>query len=310
VKEFCTMLTVLFPASPLSARLVEPDFAPEMEAAIACGFPVGLLQLETLLEGDMEQAVARVPKQDSASRFVYRGWMITSGQYALLVDQLARRGYEPLTSPQDYQRHHEYPGAWSSLSHLMPRSLVIGNTRLDDVECVVEEAARTLSGAVLIKDYVKSRKHEWKDACFIPDIADHSAAARVVSTFLERQGESLQGGLVFRELLDLVNIGHHPKSKLPLPLEFRSFFFGKEVLCTLPYWDEADYETEVTPPEEFLREVAERMGGGFFTVDTALAKDGRWYVIETGDGQVSQIPDRMPLNDFYTALRSRTSSQL
>jgi len=33
-------------------------------------------------------------------------------------------------------------------------------------------AARLGSGPAIVKDYVKSRKHEWDEACFIPDLAD------------------------------------------------------------------------------------------------------------------------------------------
>ena len=32
--------------------------------------------------------------------------------------------------------------------------------------------AKQLNGPYIVKDYVKSRKHEWYDACFIKNISD------------------------------------------------------------------------------------------------------------------------------------------
>ena len=39
---------------------------------------------------------------------------------------------------------------------------------------------------VILKDYVKSRKHEWFEACYIPSAADRLAVDRMVTRFLER----------------------------------------------------------------------------------------------------------------------------
>ncbi|HEY3063178.1 MAG TPA: ATP-grasp domain-containing protein [Chloroflexota bacterium] len=49
---------------------------------------------------------------------------------------------------------------------------------------------------------MKSRKHEWNEACFIPSAADRAGAERVVKRFVELQGDDLAQGLVFRELGD------------------------------------------------------------------------------------------------------------
>ena len=57
---------------------------------------------------------------------------------------------------------------------------------------------------VIVKDYVKSRKHEWFEACYIPSAADRQAVARVVRRFLELQGDDISEGLVFRAYRKLV----------------------------------------------------------------------------------------------------------
>jgi hypothetical protein len=75
-------------------------------------------------------------------------------------------------------------------------------------------------GPIIVKDFVKSRKHEWTDACFIPSAADRSAVERVVNRFLELQGEELAGGLVFREFIEFRPVGTHSRSRMPLTEEW------------------------------------------------------------------------------------------
>ncbi|MGW4632708.1 ATP-grasp domain-containing protein [Nocardia sp. NPDC004415] len=66
-------------------------------------------------------------------------------------------------------------------------------------ESVLAEVAGSLgAGAGIVKDYVKSRKHEWDSACYVPDLRDTPALRRIVERFVELQGESLAGGVVAR----------------------------------------------------------------------------------------------------------------
>lgn len=49
-----------------------------------------------------------------------------------------------------------------------------------------------------MKDFVKSRKHDWHEACYVPELADGEQLASVVGRFMELQGAHLSGGLVLR----------------------------------------------------------------------------------------------------------------
>ena len=85
--------------------------------------------------------------------------------------------------------------------------------------------------SLVVKDYVKSQKHYWQEACFIPAARDLPAVERVVRKFLELQGDDLNEGLVFREFVPLKVVGTHPKSGMPLAAEFRIFWLlGKPIL--------------------------------------------------------------------------------
>ncbi|NEE29494.1 ATP-grasp domain-containing protein, partial [Streptomyces sp. SID7982] len=59
-------------------------------------------------------------------------------------------------------------------------------------------AAPLGSGPGIVKDFVKSRKHEWHEACYVPELGDPRHLTSVVGRFVELQGDFLAGGLVFR----------------------------------------------------------------------------------------------------------------
>jgi hypothetical protein len=105
---------------------------------------------------------------------------------------------------------------------------------------------------VVVKDFVKSRKHEWAEACFIPSAADRSAVQRVVRRFLELQGDDLNEGLVFREFIEFEPLTRHSKSGMPLTKEFRLFFLDGKLIFWTPYWEEGNYEGLTPPVERFI----------------------------------------------------------
>jgi len=154
---------------------------------------------------------------------------------------------------------------------------------------------------------VKSRKHEWVEACYIPSASDRSAVERVVGRFLELQGPELAGGLVLREFVELIPIGRHPKSGMPLTREYRLFVLDGSLLAVEPYWEEGAYGTEMLPLSTF-EELARRVPSRFFTMDVAQRVDGAWIVVELGDAQVAGLPERMDRPAFYERLAERNPS--
>jgi hypothetical protein len=156
---------------------------------------------------------------------------------------------------------------------------------------------------IIVKDYVKSRKHEWEEACYIPSAADREAVERVTNRFLELQEDDLNEGLVFRRFVELEQIGTHPESGMPLAKEFRIFFLNNEPVYWTKYWEWGDYGSEGPPINAFL-EVGKSVQSRFFTMDIARRKDGSWIIVELGDGQVAGLPDHVDVTEFYKALRS------
>jgi hypothetical protein len=75
---------VLVPADVLRLRRPEEHFAAEAAAAVATGATVALVDHDALTEyGRAQRAVVRLG--ESAGGAVYRGWMLSTGQYAALA---------------------------------------------------------------------------------------------------------------------------------------------------------------------------------------------------------------------------------
>jgi hypothetical protein len=162
---------------------------------------------------------------------------------------------------------------------------------------------------VIVKDFVKSRKHEWSEACFIPSAADRGAVGRVVGRLLELQGEELNEGLVFREYVEFEPVGVHSKSGMPLMEEYRVFWLDGEPIFWAPYWAEGEYRVSRPPIERFVG-VAAAVRSRFFTIDLARRRDGDWMIVELGDGQVSGLPRASDADCFYEALCKRRPEQV
>jgi hypothetical protein len=296
------MSLLLFCDDPLHPKRADESFSDEVEAAVAAGATLGLVSYEALVRGDADGAVRRVATTPDATRAVYRGWMLTVAQYEAFHRALSARGIALINDPTQYRHTHHFPESAAILDGWTPDSTWIpaAEIALPRIFSALEKFG---SQPVIVKDYVKSRKHEWAEACFIPAADDRRAVEQIVGRFLALQGAELQGGLVFRAFVALEPIGPHPQSGMPLTREHRLFYRDGALLAHAPYWAEGD-DTGELPPFERLAPVAERVQSRFFSLDVARRRDGEWTIIELGDGQVTGLPDRLPPATFYRALLS------
>lgn len=292
---FCNNL--LAPAQP------DADFTDEYQAAVAAGFAPLLISLDALADGDATAAVRRVPIFSQRQTAIYRGWMLRPADYKALYAGLAAKNLHLLNSLVEYLTGHYFPKTYAQLRDYTPLSISFDLPGLLDMDDLMARLAVFGGHPVIVKDYVKSEKHHWHEACFIPASDNRTTVERVTRRFLELRGAYLNEGLVFRDFVDLEPLTNHPVSGMPLSKEFRLFYFRHRLLAQSTYWSEGDY-AGVRPDPAFFDPIAARISSNFFTLDVAKTRQGQWLVLEVGDGQVSGLPETLNVGRFYAQLRS------
>jgi ATP-grasp domain-containing protein len=286
-----------FPARP------DAVYEHEIQVARSLGMETALIDFEALVDNsDIKAALARIRPSESPEFAVYRGWMLTPRQYVQLYDGLGNLGLRLVNTPEQYKHCHYLPESYSVIEAVTPRSVFLPLREPLDFDEVMRILIPFGDRPLILKDYVKSRKHEWAEACYIPVASDRPAVEAVVRRFVELQGDQLNEGLVFREYVEFQHLTRHSKSGSPLSVEFRLFFLDGKLVLTSQYWEEGKYG-EVVPPAELFRDIALAVRSRFFTMDVALLATGQWLIVELGDAQVAALPERADVADFYRQLK-------
>ncbi|HEV2235226.1 MAG TPA: ATP-grasp domain-containing protein, partial [Ktedonobacterales bacterium] len=196
-------MLLIYCRDPLVRGQPDAAFASEVGAAERLGLPYALINFEALIyDGDASRAVRAIPAASQTAIGMFRGWMLRPEQYAQLYAALLDRGVRLINDPAAYRHCHYLPESYERIASWTPRTVWLPLASADDMPS--RDALRMLLAPfgdrpLIVKDYVKSRKHEWLEACFIPSATDLEGVERVVRRFLELQGDDLAGGLVFRE---------------------------------------------------------------------------------------------------------------
>lgn len=279
---------LLVPSDPLAARVPDQHFMREAEAARQAGMEVAVVDHDAILAGDVRAAVRRIAASDGEQVAWYRGWMMPFGAYSRLGTELGTRGVRLVTDPTAYRSAHELPGWYSTFADLTPASVWSPwEAGRMPTSADVGALTGTLGGGPgVVKDYVKSRKHEWHEACFVPDLADVTDTTRVIRRMVELQGDDLAGGIVARAFEQFTQDADGRT------LEARVWWVTGSAALITPHPD-APAGTRVDVPMAVCDAVGasvRALGAPFVTTDLALRSDGVWRVIEVGDGQVSDLP--------------------
>jgi ATP-grasp domain, R2K clade family 3 len=294
-------MRVLFCDSGFSPKEVDYMYAEEFNAAKKALLSTSLISFEPLKRGDVEASISRVSACNEIEIGIYRGWMLTPTIYKLLYDALLDKNIKLINNPAEYQFCHYLPSNYEAIKKYTPKTVfkkLDGEFSMSDFEGLLNHFGE---GPIVLKDYVKSQKHYWNEACFIPNASDYNHANAVIKKFLELQDDDLNEGLVFREFIELEKLTTHSQSGMPLTKEFRVFVKNRKIISIFKYWDEGDYEG-VLPQIDKFTDVIHKIGSNFFTMDIAKKKAGDWIIVELGDGQVAGLPDNAEKEAFYVAL--------
>lgn len=278
----------LFCADPLRSRRVDPHFEQQAQAVRNLDGRLALIDHDAVVAGRAAEAVARVPS--GFGPVWYRGWMLRAEQYRATEAVLRARGCQLLVSGRHYQAGHELPGWIDCFRHLTPQTAVLPMAQgapPPDAERLIQAVAGWSDGGFVVKDYVKSRKHDWLDACYAPDLA---RLPDVVARFVELQAEDLVGGLAIRRFEDF---DHR---------ELRVWWIDGEPVFAGPHPDNPEADLEVPGDLSDVRAAVRRLGLRFVTTDLVRRADGVRRVIEVGDGQVSDWPSGADPALLYAAL--------
>ncbi|WP_405060780.1 ATP-grasp domain-containing protein [Kribbella sp. NBC_01505] len=267
---------LLVPGDPLNARRVDPHFAAQAAAARELGVAVARIDHDAL-------TVDGVP---AAADAVYRGWMMTTAQYGGFAGALGERGVALRTGPESYGAAHEFPGWYGALQSVTPESVWTTGGELRDLVAVSKQLAE---GPAVLRDYVKSMKHYWDEAAYIPDVADTAAVERIGGRFLELRDDAFAGGFVVRRFEEFVGA------------EARTWWVGGRCVLVTPHPDTPDELPERVDLIEVEPLVAD-LALPFVTVDLVRRLDGAWRVVELGDGQVSDWPSSRDPKELISAL--------
>jgi hypothetical protein len=293
---------VIFCADPLRRTQPDPVYAVEYAAARESGCDVALMSYEALVErGDAIEAVRQVSTAATQGACLYRGWMLRPEAYMRFYTALAQQGMALINTPEAYRVCHYLPESYPYIAGYTPMTVWLSLADGINIERIMQALQPFGDAPLILKDYVKSRKHAWREACFIPSAADQQAVERVVSRFLQLQGDDLNEGLVFRAFTPLKPLATHPQSGMPLAQEYRRFYLDGAPLITSAYWD-VDTDAGTLPPEDLFSDLAQCVPSRFFTIDIARTQADGWLIVELGDGQVAGLPDHLAASAFYHAL--------
>ncbi|MBT31487.1 MAG: hypothetical protein CMO01_17665 [Thalassobius sp.] len=292
---------IVFCNDLLNPNKVDVDFESEYNAAKQAGFKPLLISHEELIANESVNSINKIVKLEHEGKAIYRGWMLTGEQYKRLYTKLLGKNIVLINSPEAYDHAHYLPNAYPIIEAYTAKSVFIDLASNEPDYQQISKSLETFGNKpIIIKDYVKSEKHYWKEACFIPDASNSEIVKNVTDKFLELRGSYLNKGLAYRAFLNLEPLTEHAKSGMPLSKEFRAFFMAGSCIAFSQYWDGVTYN-DLTPAFSEL-EVLKDIRSNFFSVDIAKTTEGKWLIIELGDGQVSGIPENVDLEDFYHQL--------
>lgn len=286
----------LFPENPLQPRSVDEHFLPEAQELRWLGEKHTVVSLEELARNvPLEELLRKLPEASADDdKITYRGWMLSPATYASIEDFVKTRGWTMATSATQYQASHEIVGWYEALQTFTPATVWASTAR----EAVAQ--ARTAHWqAAIVRDYSKSLKHAWAEACYIPAV-EKKAAFKVAEKFEELRGDALVGGVVLREFEqfsaveartwwvdgNLVAVTPHPDTPGELPSTVQSSVKAKWL------------------PRGFKKELA-KLDLGFCTADFAFTAKGKARLVEVGAGSVSDRPRCTDADDFLTAILGR-----
>jgi hypothetical protein len=244
-------MLVLYPANPLQRGEPDQQFVPEAKAVLSAGFKISLFSFEDFQSGELRAS----PPIGTGTVVLYRGWMLSAADYERMTSAVTRLGGKPLVSTKEYLANHHLPNWYPLIKDLTPE------THIYPADCALGAELGNLAWPeYFIKDYVKSLKTSAGSRISrleqIPTLVDE----------MRRFRGAVEGGFCVRRIEPF------------LPQTERRYF----VVNGIPH-----AAAGKVPP--IVHECANRLQTRFYSLDVVQRQDGKFRVVEVGDGQVSDL---------------------
>lgn len=295
---------ILFCESPFQTNKVDEDFEDQFISAKENGFETLLFSFEDLTSDDkFSVATKRIKHNEELVNLIYRGWMLTPKQYSILYKDLLSKNFKLINTVEEYQNCHYLPDSLKFIEHRTPKTVFEKFDSENSIDKLIDKSKIFGQKPVILKDYVKSEKHDWETACFVADASNTVKLTQSINKLVELRNNHLNEGVVVREFIELNDLTIHSKSGMPLTEEYRLFFCNKKLVGIYDYWEEGEYTLSKPDTTEF-ENIAKHVESNFFSMDIARQKNGELIIIELGDGQVAGLPDKTNRNEFYRQLKA------
>ncbi len=289
-------MKVLF-CHPTEFHPLTHHFEDEAEATEELGIVSYFASAELATMGDWDAALDGIPEGDG-DRILYRGASVAPEGYEQCYERLEDRGWRPVVTPESYAETLYVPNYLPKVRDLLPPTAWVRGPNIDGLWRL---AQRLGPPPYIIKDFVKSAKESWADACWVKPEADEHEFRRVARNLVDLRGRDLAGGLVVKKaarLRRMENLG----ASMPFYDEHRLFFWEGELVLYGPYHDAADDQADLS----FLSFIGERLDSPFFCADVARSEDGQWILVELNDGGISTVPAPMDPRMLFSAILDRS----
>lgn len=278
-------LLVLYPAG-FTTNEIDPDYLFECEIAKTADIQTIFFNYDAYIMGERLKLFGNLV---NAADYVaiYRGWMMKPEKYRQFYNDLSDKGISLINSPEEYCNCHMFPYSYNKLQNLTPKTLIFPENEeidWDSVRCTFDR--------FMIKDFVKSVKG-FGFPEYLTSEMSNAELDQYVLKFKNLRDELFTGGIVLKQYVELDRIGGHTH-------EFRAFYV-KGQLATI--YQNSDNKEDDVPEDVLNNKELCLLNSNFYTIDFARTTNGKYIVIETGDGQVSGLPSETEAELLYTELK-------
>ena len=199
------------------------------------------------------------------------------------------------------------------LSNKDGRAYMDGGSLESGFVATLQLRAKVIGYPLFLRTDQASNKHGWKEASYVPsekELLPHLGQVLEFNELAHIMGLPYEA-VVLREYIPLQSSFEAFYGRLPIAKERRYFVRDGEVICHHPYWIKDSIEGH-NPSEENWEELLSKLNKegveevrllsdyakgvsksieGYWSVDFACGRTGKWYLIDMAEGELSWHPE-------------------